>query len=74
MQKAHLKRKRKRKRKKKNSERAEQPSISLERVRKRIHLNVPVAPLAVHDNHSFLEEVEMRFGQKDGPLKKKKLL
>lgn len=27
------------------------------------------APLAVRDNHDFLEEVEMRFGHKHGPIK-----
>lgn len=67
MQKAHLKKKKKEKRKKRG---VELQSISLEPVRKRFHWNMFVAPLAVHGNHSFLEEVEMSCGQKYRPLKK----
>lgn len=52
------------------NERAEQQSFSLELLRKRFQLDMLVAPLAVHDNHSFLEEVEMRFGHKYRPIKK----
>lgn len=75
MQKAHLKKKEKKEKenqkKKKGSEQS--GNLSVWSVSgKRFHLNMSVAPLAAHDNHSFLQEVEMRFGPKRRTARKKK--